>query len=430
MDIPNLKDITRKLGILKDYSSLVAPIAIVLAAVLLLILGQMLSGNLRKQITRKSISDGAGRIRSLIKHPVSGKQWEIERDYQQAYKADAEQIADLSKQSSQRQLLSYNIFPEPEDKSQMIFEDFGEHYRGKIENLLKSIDAVDRPTDIELGNRSGGVARGARRASRDKTSDIRNMVTDALCCSKAESGSVYANASDISGYEYWNSYEYTGMETAVTDCWYWQLAYWIIEDVIDTIDAVNFGFGRVYTSPVKRLMSINFTGAGSTDGKPHYVTSASDSLTQSLTKRYSDSDINVVHFNVVALVSTKAVLPFMDKLCSSKKHKFSGFSGDSEQRSSRHNQITVLRSSVESIDLKDKDHEFYRYGAEDEIVKLNLICEYIFNKSGYDEIKPTPVKEYMGELSPKTSASGKDSQPSAKGKSSRSSRSKAVQNDR
>jgi hypothetical protein len=58
-----------------------------------------------------------------------------------------------------------------------------------------------------------------------------------------------------------------------------------------------------------------------------------------------------------------------------------------------HNQITILQSTTEAIDPEEKSHEFYRYGEENTVVKLDLICEYIFNKSGYDEIKPESIKE-------------------------------------
>jgi len=37
-------------------------------------------------------------------------------------------------------------------------------------------------------------------------------------------------------------------------------------------------------------------------------------------------------------------------------------------------------------------HDLYRYG-EDAVVELELVCEYIFNKKGYDEIKPELVKK-------------------------------------
>ncbi|MBW8001862.1 MAG: hypothetical protein FVQ80_07540 [Planctomycetes bacterium] len=417
----DLKNITQKFGILKDYSSLIVPIIIVLVGIFLFIPGQMISGNLQDEMSKKSISEGASKIKSLSKI-VSSKQWEIERAYQAAYRVDAEKISKLSEQSSQRALLSYKIFPEPEDKSQMIFEDYGKSYRRGIEKMLEVINAVERPTKRELEK------------IEDSSSSIQKMISDALCSKKAESGLIYATVADVSGYEYWDMYEYTGIENSVTDCWYWQLSYWVIEDVIETIATINFGSENVYSSPVKRLLDINFTGkdesgktkagsgARSMVGEAYYVTSDKDSLTQSFTKRYTDSEMDVVHFNVIVLVSAKSVLPFMDELCKSKNHKFRGFSGKDKEEVLKHNQITILRSSIEPIDRKDEKHEFHRYGNKDEVVKLNLICEYLFSKSGSDSIKPESIKEYMEKLT--AQSSNKD------GRSSRGRRSKRKKKSR
>jgi len=228
----------------------------------------------------------------------------------------------------------------------------------------------------------------------------------------------------LSGYEFWgrgeeksnksDKFTYTGTDEAVKDCWHYQLAYWIIEDVIDTIGALNSDSDSVFTSPVKRLLGVWFTptegfaryavgaflgtGGGrlmsrgiATDDKPSYVLSINDGLTVSCTGRFSNDDIDVVHFKMAVVVSTKAVLPFMQQLCSAKQHEFRGFFGESQEQIFKHNQITILESNIRSIDRGDETHSLYRYG-EDAVVELDLICEYIFNKAGYDKIKPESVK--------------------------------------
>ena len=127
---------------------------------------------------------------------------------------------------------------------------------------------------------------------------------------------------------------------------------------------------------------------------PSYVLSANEGLVESCTGRFTNDDIDVVHFNVIVVVNVKAVLPFMQQLCRPKQHKFRGFSNDAVEQTFKHNQITVLESSIEPVDRKDKEHSLYRYG-EDAVVILDLICEYIFNKNSYDEIKPESVKESL-----------------------------------
>ncbi len=407
MDVSQVKDLVQKLSVLKNYSSLLVPVIIGLVGVLLFVPTQLMSSKLKKQMAAESISIGK-RVQSLSKNAVARNQWEVEQEYQQAYKKDANQTALLAKQSTQRQFLSYKIFPEPKDTSALIFEEFGQQFRDEVEMLITRINARDCPTDAELArslqsstlSRSRrGMGRGmGRRSSYRGSGEVEATITDVLCREKAESASVYANPADLSGYEFWKEYEYIGMDEAVKDCWYWQLAYWVIEDVVDTIGAMNSGSNSVFTSPVKRLLTASFImsdmrlrGRGVGDRRPSYVLSSMDGLTEPCTGRFSDVDIDVVHFDVVVVISTKAILSFMQQLCSAKQHKFRGFSGEEQEQIFKHNQITILESNIRSIDREDITHNLYRYG-EDAVVELDLVCEYIFNRNGYDEIKPESVK--------------------------------------
>jgi len=192
------------------------------------------------------------------------------------------------------------------------------------------------------------------------------------------------------------------------------LGYWIIEDAIDTIEAMNAGSKSVLTSPVKRLMRVGFAlsemrGMGlraarmgrraarkSSEDKPTYVLSIQEGLTESCTGRFSNEDIDVIHFNLVVLVRADAILPFMEELCSAKQHKFRGYPfGDGSEKTYKHNQITILESNIKPIDTQnDPSHYLYRYG-EDAVVELDLICEYIFNKAGYDLVIPKVLKDEL-----------------------------------
>ena len=408
MDISKFKDLIQRLSFLGNYSSLILPVIIILVGVLLFIPTRLMSSKLKKRIADESISIGK-RVQSLSESTVSRNQWEVEQEYQQAYERDANQVALLAKQSSQRQLLSYKIFPEPKDTSTLIFKEFGRQFRDAVDGLIARVNALDCPTDAELQRALQGSSlprsrRGLSRSmGRERLSEVDATITDVLCREKAESAFVYANPADLSGYEFWEEYEYAGMDAAVEDCWYWQLAYWIIEDIVDTIDALNSGSNSVFTSPVKRLLDVNFAASGRGVGaskkaaaRPSYVLSIEGALAEPHTGRFCSDDIDVVHFNVV-VVSTKAVLPFMQQLCSAKQHKFRGFSGKEQEQGFKHNQITVLESKIRSIDRENTTHNFYRYG-EDAVVELDLICEYIFNKNGYDEIKPESVKELLKKL--------------------------------
>ena len=85
----------------------------------------------------------------------------------------------------------------------------------------------------------------------------------------------------------------------------------------------------------------------------------------------------------------------MRELCSEKPHTFrEGFKVDGDEKESRHNQITVLQSELRIIDKKSEEHGLYRYGDE-AVVWVDLVCEYLFNRAGYDSIKPNPIKERL-----------------------------------
>ena len=421
MNIP--KGLIKKLGVFKSNSALLVPIAIGLVGALLFIPAQLMSGNLKKRIEAESISKSGRQVDSLIRSAVARRQWEMEAKRQQEYANDANQTALLSKQSTQRALLSYKVFPKPQDTSMLIFKEFGQRYRKGIDMLIVRMNAHDCPTGVELQRalenspanlRSGrrtSTLRSSSRVSQVRFSEVGSKIVDEVCRERAESISVYANPMDLSGYGYWGEYQYdAGIEKAVGDCWYYQLAYWIIEDIVDTIRVRNAGSGSVLASPVKRIVGVNFDlsrgsarrSRSSRSGareeisadRPVYVLSSGNASIEPCTGRSSNDNIDIVHFSFTVVVNAEEVLSFMQQLCSAKEHKFAGFDGSGQERTFKHNQITILESRIRSIDRDGQYHRFYRYG-ENAVVELSLVCEYIFNKSGYDEIKPESVKEAL-----------------------------------
>ena len=124
MDTSRYKNIFAKLSFLTAYSSLLAPVIITVAALMLLILSTFMGDKLTKEITETSVSTGK-KVQSLSKNSPPREQWKLVQQYQQDYATDANQIELLARQSSQRQMLSYRIFPLPKDTSAIIFERFG-----------------------------------------------------------------------------------------------------------------------------------------------------------------------------------------------------------------------------------------------------------------------------------------------------------------
>jgi hypothetical protein len=365
----------------------------------------------------------------------------------------------LAEQTTKRELLSYDIFPSPDPNagfSAMIFQLFGQRYRGGIDAFTTRVNGRDCPATTEI-QRGLEDASSSMRSSRTGSSmmmdeyamsssprgnmaglyggsmmgmgSVQRIIVDEMCVDRAKSISVYVNPLDVAGYDYWGSYTYdVNMADAVTDCWYHQLGYWVIEDIFQTIETMNSGHDSVLTAPVKRFLRITFTmglnrprsgggGGGVFRGmrgarrsqtqvagqkradadKPAFVLSASEGLTEPCTGRFSkaDGDIDVIHFNAAFVVSTRDVLAFMNALSSGKEHQFKGYpKGQDSPQSFKHNQITILESKMAAPSLNDMSHRYYRYG-QDNVVELDMVCEYVFNKKGYEPIKPESVKQTL-----------------------------------
>lgn len=402
MNLGKIKEAAQKLSILKNYSSLLVPVVIALAGIILFLPAQLMSRGLKKQIEDQSVSVGK-KIKSLNSSAVVRDQWKAEQEYQKAFAEDVNRIALVMTHCSERALLSYKIFPKPEETSPLIFKQFGQQYREGIDSYLVKLNAHDCPTAAEIDNslQKGTLAAGTGGGSPTaRSGEVDATIIDALCRSRARSSKVYVNPADIGGYSFWENYEYSGMEQAVQDCWFWQIGYWVIEDVFNTVEACNSGSASVFDSAVKRLLTVDFGTKSSlntvsgkkTDIRPGYVTSLENILVLPCTARLSGSDIDVVHFEFSVIMRAKEVAKFIKELCISKQHEFNGFSNEmTERQKYKHNQITVLGVDMEAIDAADASHKLYRYG--DVVVKLSLVCEYIFDKSGYDAIKPPVVKQ-------------------------------------
>ena len=450
MNLPNIKEILGKLSVIKNNMALLVPIIIVLVAALLFVPTQLISLRLRNRVTDESISKGAAVIKRLKAEPISGQQYQIELARQTARMNDANEIERLVMQTTQRELLSYDIFPEPDPNanfSTVIFQVFGERFDTGIDGRIRGINGLDCPTDEELqraledssvsrsrtggrgpmmdtlgtlsggrgiGNLYGGMGMGMMPGG-----NVNRLIIDEVCEARAKSISVYVNPMNIAGYEYWKAFTYEGKEEAIKDCWYHQLANWVIEDIFDTIEAMNSGHENVLTAPVKRLLSLSFTmglkrprsgggvfrgvrGRGGTGqqskenaDRPVYVVSEKDGLTESCTGRYCGEDIHTIHFNVAFVVKATDVLPLMDELCSAKEHQFKGYpNGQEPAQTFKHNQITVLESKIGCVNPREMTHRNYRYG-QGNAIELDLICEYVFKTKGYQELLPEPVKKTL-----------------------------------
>jgi hypothetical protein len=414
IDLSKLKVALEGLGFLRSYSVLLLPAAITLVGVLVLVAALLMGSSFREKVNKGSMPMG-NQIKSLAGGVIPAGQVDVERRYHEESQRDANLIESLSAQSTQRELLSYEVFPRPKDISSQLFTRFGNEFRQHIEGFIAKVNGHECPSEEELKeSRQKGAATARTPYGGLSGSGVARMeqdrITEEICQARARAATVYANPEDVSGYGFWEKYKYSNMEDGVKDCWFWQLGYWIIEDVFSTVEVFNAGSSNVLNSNVKRIMRIGFVSpdklfssqASGTRAqeRPKYITKPEEQLTEACTARISNQDIDVVHFSIVAVLSTKAIMPFMKELCSAKVHRFTGYNGLEEQKLFKHNQITILESRISPIDLEQKEHLRYRYG-KDAVVEVELVCEYVFYKKGYEAIKPD-----LGAKTSKTGAAG------------------------
>jgi len=410
-------------GTLKKYTALLPSVVITVIA-LLLYFPTSLVGNKVKDQMKKS-ARFASTVQSLSSNVPSKYEPQQLQIYMDTLEQDATKIRQLAIQSSQRNLVTYDhvIFPAPSDQSAQIFTIFGAKYRSDIESLIKKMNALDAPSDVEIRNAGGGGGTNPMTTRGTRTVNAQDPMVDAICTRRAKEISVYTNPSGFSWYGFWEKYTFSGKDQALQDCWDSQVALWVYEDIIDTIVKMNGSSGEVLSSPVKRLIGVSFAGPVVADRPnpaaryygemrggmgmrdiPNYVTAMlpSNFMNDSPTARTCNEETDIIHFAVSVLVDRSSVLSFMKELCSEKPHSFypsifrEPFIQQGDPVDSRHNQISILNTKLSVVDKTDPEHEFYRYG-NGSVDRLDLICEYQFNRKGYDPIKPVPVKKRLGQ---------------------------------
>lgn len=443
----DLLNLLKKLNFLKNNLALLVPLLIAVLAILLFVPATLLSRSLRKTIETKSVKASQD-IDRLIRDVNQAAQAEALQPYIEAYAQDANAMDNLIEQTTLRELLSYKVFADPNQTSQLVFDPYRQGFVSGIEAMLLSLKASGPPTDAEInaaletssrspfnrgragagrtstaagayGGLGGGGIHGMRRNFRMMTENDRRIVEE-VCADKARVAKVYANPVDIGGYAYWSDWKFEKEDKAIKDAWYWQIAYWIIEDITATIQQMNKDSDNVLRSPVKRVMGVQFTQSRTgrsmiSRGRrvsnipkdkqtPTYAVGVRNAMTGTpCTGRFSNDVHDVMQFDVHVIVKAADVMRFMQELCSAKTHKFRGWLGDQPEQTYKHNQISILESQIIPVDREDFDHSSFQYG-EDEVVDVDLVCEYLLYKPAYDSIMPKEVKDDIAAAATATAA--------------------------
>jgi hypothetical protein len=424
MNLPNitLKDAIAKLSLLKNHMGLLVPICIAVVGLLMIVPARILAARLRTTIEKTSLTD-ARAIDGLV-NELSPEKFKVTQAYVDAAAQDANDLVMMMDQMAKRDLLSYSLFPDNNDPSQGLFDHFRRRYTESLASLLKSIRASDGTTATEIldalsstnrspegAGRTGGPQGGNTALSWDMMTESQRRMIDDICLHRASNVGMYASLGDVGGHGYWTNWTFETRDSAYRDCWYWQLGYWAVEDVVATIRQMNGSAENALVAPVKRLMYVGFNFRRPTAGsaktakagtarneadRPAYITSPYRVLTTPCTSRICSDKSDIIHFDVQVVVDATQVMPFIRALCSAKEHLYHGPRGDEPEQKYRHNQITVLEIAVKPIEARDNNHALYRYG-DRQVAELELICEYAFDRTPtYVGLVPAPAKEDLG----------------------------------
>ena len=415
-------------GFVKKRLFLIGCIGVTLAG-----LGIFAAGLLIASSNAKSLNDIEKTCQAVT--PLNSKlvyENELEQLEQNAKLArdDQEAVLALVQATTERSLLSQDVFPRPRDRitTNSLYKQFAENYTGFLTQLRQMIGAGERPTQTEQDTaleqltRSDGASanwasstinpagRSGRFGGTASATDLQSLrLIVELRQRKAKSMKVYAPSEAFCCYTYWRGQpEAASMKKMIKESWFTQLAAWIQEDVALAIMQMNAESPNVLTSPIKRLMAVQFSGQTPTGQATRAVSSSTPSrmtrtegeasellpeyydeaaaagdIKKAYTGRLGNDLIDVVHFDVIVVMEDSRIGDFINAL-------------QGPKYTSRENypraQITVLGLNVESIDLESHAADGYYYGPG-ALKRVLLPCEYFFFKKGYQRFKPREVIE-------------------------------------
>ena len=122
------------MNFIKKNMAIIVPAGIAVVAIILFIPTSIIRGRIKDNMDN-SISQ-AKSIESMIRSATSARQYEVVKSYQDKHQQDANEVAKLAMQTSQRELLSYKIFPEPNEISKQVFNEFRRNYARAFEDLI------------------------------------------------------------------------------------------------------------------------------------------------------------------------------------------------------------------------------------------------------------------------------------------------------
>ncbi len=405
----------------------------------------------------KGIESDYSTAMSLSGKAVHDNQLKFLNDNLIKAKTDEETVNNFCTKTSSRPLLYKNVFPSAKaDESKIHYIRFAEEYTKAIDRLYgnSGLNAGDKPTQLEeknyledsrrtrttggggagigmeIGYATGGMGNASGSADQKLLAEYRE--------NKANDISIYADQTSFVLYDFWKLHDgKSGTPTTLQiDSWLSQIAFWIQEDVVISINKINDKNKSVKENPIKRLVEISFAGlqtqTGSANAKiggggmagggmpmpamgkltsgslisriggintlPGYVIKPSSSSNTSETSspyknslatpwsnRFCDELIDVLHFNISVIMASDDVNEFINALQSPRAN----IDGTNQR-----NQITVLEYNIIPVNVQTEELSGYYYGSG-AISKVEYVCEYVFFKDGYSDFVPTSIDQLI-----------------------------------
>lgn len=262
------------MNFIKKRLFLIVCVMVFLVGVCLMVLSTMVRADNLKELAKiEAEYKNMSSLRSQVVHEnVLSKLKKNAEDAQ----SDAARVAEIAGQSSKRPLLFKEVFPEPKESQTLFYEYFAENYCRAIDGFIQQLNGGDRPSTTEIDRllqdhreRSGGVSGtgnlGGRyspsMSDRSSSETLEDKLISGLYVSRAKKVSCYVNPDVFCCYDYWKSHPDGPRDTMLLDSWFTQLAAWIQEDVVLSINQLNRVEVSVLENPVKRLIEVSFGGA-------------------------------------------------------------------------------------------------------------------------------------------------------------------------
>lgn len=350
-------------------------------------------------------------IDSLLRTPQNPDTIEAEQARGKEFADKYAATVQAAEQINARAPMLPEVFPEPPAGQSALAYRFRELYERQLFELPKLLRAGAPPSDLEVQEEEERMREKAEKiileggdppsyvaqvSTRQGTRDQLDIKIDPdaaklrAAIRKARSIRIYGElAGDRSSF---HVSPIVGIPEppSPADMWFAQVSYWVQQDVVQAIAALNEDAARalpedeayVANMPVKRLIGIQVHGYATDKGLVPFTRSGqtgevqTESLTPSFSGRVSDPQFDVIRFGLTVIVDQRDVLKLVDRI-------------------TRTNFYQVISIGTQSLPAEDSAASAYFYG-DAPVVRATLQFEGYLARKVYTPMMPADVQVALG----------------------------------